>query len=124
MVPAPNASPKAQALVRGFNRAVAEKLVIFRVDRATMGVATVVNGTWTLKPYSIAITGPRAQDVTCDCTAAKRGLECKHRSLAVYCRRHSVYALRPAVKEGVATVATFAPAVLISGIAPSLQDLY
>ena len=81
-------------MVRGFNRAADEKLVIFRVNPTLLGVASVAHG-WSLKPYSIAITGPRPQDVACECIAAKRGLECKHRSLAVYCRRHNVYALKP-----------------------------
>ncbi len=100
MIPSPTASPKAQALVRGFNRAVAEKLVIFRVNPTLMGVATVANG-WAVKPYELRITGPRPQDVTCNCAAGRKGTECKHRSLSIYCRRHNVYALAPQATKAV-----------------------
>ncbi len=126
MVALPTASPKAQKLVAAFNRAVAEKLVAFHLSPTELGVATEAAGIWTEKPYRLTVTGPRAQEVTCKCPAAKRGLECKHRAVAVFCRRRGAYAVRPAVKE-VAPAAAFTPdqaAIIAAGVAPSLAGCY
>jgi hypothetical protein len=93
---APAFSPETEALARAFERAVAEKIVVYRVANPTMlGVASVVNG-WTLKPYTITITGEQPQDVTCDCASGQHGRACKHRAVAIFARQHHVYAQRPA----------------------------
>ncbi len=96
MVAPATATPKQQAWIRAINRATAEHIVVYRVSPTLLGVASVVDGQWTRKPYTVTITGQRPQDARCDCLAGQRGQTCKHLAAAVYARKHHVYALAPA----------------------------
>jgi hypothetical protein len=99
MVPsAASLSPQQSALLRALDRATTEKIVVYRVDPSTLGVATVAGGTWTDKPYHIAITGTHTMDVACDCPAAAHGRTCKHIAAAAFARKYHVTAKRPEPK--------------------------
>ncbi len=95
MVPAATATPKQQAWIRAINRATVERIVVYRISPTMLGVASVAGGRWTRKPYTVTITGTRAQDAQCDCLGGQRGQTCKHLAAAVYARKHHVYAVKP-----------------------------
>jgi hypothetical protein len=82
------------ALLRALSRAKAERIVVFRIDTFTLGVATVANG-WQERPYRIRIDGTRTQDCHCECEAANKRLICKHLASALFARKHHVYAQKP-----------------------------
>jgi hypothetical protein len=88
-------SPECAALARAFGRAVSEKIVVFRISPTSLGVATVADGRWTRKPYTLSVVGERAQDVVCCCPASLKGRECKHRATGIFCRKYGVYARQP-----------------------------
>jgi hypothetical protein len=89
-------SLKPDPLARAFNRATSERVVVYRRDAGRLGVATVVGGVWTDKPYCIRVIGPQPEDVTCDCPAGSYGRACKHLAVASFAREYHVYARRPA----------------------------
>ena len=83
-------------LQRGLDRAAAEKIVVFKRGAWTLGVATVVGGTFIVKPYTITIVGAGPGDVTCNCAAGSNLRICKHLSAGIFARKHHVYAKVPA----------------------------
>jgi hypothetical protein len=85
-------SLKSDPLARAFRRATSERIVVYRCDADRLGVATVVGGVWTDKPYCIRVTGPQPEDVTCDCPAGIHGRTCKHLAVAIFAREYHVYA--------------------------------
>jgi hypothetical protein len=93
-------NPHQSALLRALDRATTEKIVVYRVDASTLGVATMTGGSWAEKPYHISVTGERPQDCHCDCTAARNGRPCKHLATALLARKYHVYAHRPEAKPG------------------------
>jgi hypothetical protein len=54
-----------------------------------------VDGVFTRKPYVLTITGTGAGDVVCSCPAGQKGTACKHLAVALFCRKHHVYAVKP-----------------------------
>lgn len=84
-----------RALIRAFERACLERIVVFRVNPRLLGVATVKDGRWQLRPYEITIYGPRVGDISCNCDAGLVGRICKHRASALFARKHGVYACKP-----------------------------
>jgi len=83
-----------RAIVRAYERAKAEKIVVFRVNPLMLGVASVSGG-WKLRPYEITITGAGIKDVRCNCAAGLNGRLCKHAVCAMFARKHGVYACKP-----------------------------
>jgi hypothetical protein len=80
-------SPECAALARAFDRAKAERLVCF----------PAAQGVWECKSYTLVETGPRPQDVACNCLAGERGLTCKHSACVTFCRKYHVRPIKPAV---------------------------
>ena len=97
MVPAQTPSPKAAKWIAALERATTEQIVVYRVSPTMLGVAAIVDGQWTRKPYTITITGAGACEATCDCPGARKGHTCKHLAAAVFARKHGVYACKPRV---------------------------
>ncbi len=93
--------PKPQRLTRAFDRATAERVVVYRLDSNTLGVAVVVDGVWTAKPYRLTVLGARPQDLVCNCLAGQHDRTCKHLAAGIFARQHRVYAVQP-VKPAVA----------------------
>jgi hypothetical protein len=89
------ALPQTASLVRALDRATAERVVVYRIDSNTLGVAAIVDGTWTTKPYRIALLGSRPQDVACNCLAGQHARTCKHVAAAIFARKYHVYAVAP-----------------------------
>ena len=83
-----------RAIVRAYERAKAEKIVVYRVNPLLLGVASVADG-WKFRPYSITITGNGIKDVRCNCAAGLNGRLCKHAVAAMFARKHGVYACKP-----------------------------
>lgn len=85
----PQATPTrdpAAALLAALARAKAEKLVAYPNP----------DGTWSCRDHTIRVTGPRAQDVACDCAdATYRHRVCKHAVCVVFARKHHVRPVRP-----------------------------
>jgi hypothetical protein len=92
---APTLDSHQSALLRALNRASNEKIVVYRLDGHTLGVASVAGGTWADKPYHVAVTGTHTQDVACDCPAGRNRRTCKHVAAAVFSRKYHVTAKRP-----------------------------
>jgi hypothetical protein len=82
-------------LTRALTRATAEGYVVYRRGADALGVATVVNGTWTRKDYILTVTGLCAGDLTCSCPAGAKGRVCKHLATGVYARKYGVFAINP-----------------------------
>ena len=107
---APAVSPQADPLVGAFERATAERIVVFRIDSNTLGVAAVVDGVWTEKPYRLTILGARPQDLACNCLAGQHDRTCKHLAAGIFARQHRVYAVQPVKPAVQATTAKAVPA--------------
>jgi hypothetical protein len=90
--------PQADPLVRALDRATSERVVVYRIDSETLGVASVVDGVWTAKPYRLAILGSRPQDLACNCLAGQHARTCKHLAAGIFARQNRVYAVQPAVQ--------------------------
>ena len=106
MVATATPSPKTAPLARAFDRATDEKIVVYRIDAGTLGVAAIVDGVWTDKPYRLTVAGDQPQDVACDCPAGQHSLACKHLAAAIFSRKYGVIAKRPEPKPARATCPT------------------
>jgi hypothetical protein len=82
-------------LTRALARAKAEGIVIYRRGNEALGVANVVDGTWTRKNYILTVIGTGAGDLTCSCPAGSKGTTCKHLAAGIFARKHHVYAINP-----------------------------
>jgi hypothetical protein len=107
---APVVSPQADPLVGAFERATAERIVVFRIDSITLGVAAVVDGVWTEKPYRLTVLGARPQDLACNCLAGQHARTCKHVAVGIFARKYRVYAVQPVKRAVQATTAKAVPA--------------
>lgn len=106
---APAVSPQADPLVGAFERATAERIVVFRIDSNTLGVAAIVDGVWTAKPYHLAILGARPQDLACNCLAGQHARTCKHVAAGIFARQHRVFAVQPVKPAVQAATPTLVP---------------
>lgn len=95
------------------NRARTEKIVVYQAGEKALGVATVTNGMWVEKPYTLSVHGDSPLDVSCDCPAGQTNTICKHRAAGIYARKHHVFAVHPAT----------APAP-VAGRRDPLRDLF
>ena len=107
---APALSPQVDPLVRAFDRATAERVVVYRIDSETLGVASVVDSVWTAKPYRLTVLGARPQDLVCNCLAGQHDRTCKHLAAGIFARQHRVYAVQPAKPAVQATTPKAVPA--------------
>ena len=121
-------SPARACWLRAWDRAKAEKLIPF----------LNADGTWAVKSYTITITGAGWSDLSCNCAAGRNGRICKHAAVTAKAIAAHVTPIRGTEKGGRAVLhrnpatltptmaATYtAPAhVLVSGVAPSMADLY
>src|SRR5690348_14954224 len=71
-------------LLRALARAQAERIVVFRRDACTLGVAVAAAGGLLVKPYLVAVTGAEPGDVACSCPAGAAGRACKHLAAAIF----------------------------------------
>ena len=81
MVPTPTTtcSPARACWLRAWDRAKAEKLIPYRN----------ADGTWSVKQYTISITGAGWSDLSCSCPAGRQSKVCKHAAVvakAIACR--------------------------------------
>ena len=124
MVPAPSTtkpatcSPARACWLRAWDRAKAEKLICY----------LNADGSWSVKTYTIRVTGAGWSDLSCTC-AGNRHVACKHRAIVAKCLAVGIRPIRGTEKTGkeAAAPATFSPAqlaVIAAGVAPSLADLY
>jgi hypothetical protein len=95
MVTPATLSPQAATLTRAFDRATTERVVVYRIDSETLGVAAIVDGVWTAKPYRLTVLGARPQDLACNCLAGQHARTCKHLAAGIFARSHRVYAVVP-----------------------------
>ena len=83
----PTPSAQARHLLSALARATAERLVAYR--------SLHTPGLWECKQYHIVETGPRPQDVACDCADATfRERVCKHAVCVVFARKHGIRPVR------------------------------
>jgi hypothetical protein len=76
----------AVELLASLARAKAERLVAYPSG----------DGTWSCRDYQIVETGPRPQDVRCDCAdAVFRERLCKHSAVVVFARKYGLRPIRP-----------------------------
>jgi hypothetical protein len=73
------------AMLRALDRAKVERLVAFQVSPTA----------WACKSYTLTVTGPRPQDVACNCIAGVRALVCKHAVCVIFCRKYGLHPIRP-----------------------------
>ena len=97
------ALPQTATLARALERATVERVVVYRIDGETLGVASVVNGIWTDKPYRLTVLGARPQDLVCNCLAGQHARTCKHLAAGIYARQYHVYAVAPKPQSQPAT---------------------
>ena len=112
-------SPVRACWLRAWDRAKVEKLIPFRETPTT----------WTVKSYTITVTGAGWSDLSCTCAAGRNNRICKHASVVAKAIAVGVLPIRGTEKTGkeAAAPATFTPAqlaVIAAGVAPSLADLY
>ena len=122
-------SPVRACWLRAWDRAKAEKLIPFRQTLTT----------WTVKAYTVTITGAGWSDLSCSCAAGRNHRICKHAAVVAKAIAVGVLPIKGTEKAGTEMLrrnpttltptmaATFTPAqlaVIVSGVAPSLADLY
>ena len=112
-------SPVRACWLRAWDRAKSEKLIPYRN----------ADGSWSVKGYTVAITGPGWSDLSCSCAAGRNHRICKHQAVTAKAIAVGVLPIKGTEKTGkeVAPAATFTPAqlaVIASGVAPSLVNLY
>ncbi|HVA90930.1 MAG TPA: hypothetical protein VNL71_13940 [Chloroflexota bacterium] len=111
-------SPSRACWLRAWDRAKAEKLIPFRETPTT----------WTVKTYTVTITGAGWSDLSCTCAAGRNGRICKHAAVTAKAIAVGVLPIRGTEKgKEVAPAAAFTPAqlaVIAGGVAPSLAGFY
>ena len=112
-------SPVRACWLRAWDRAKAEKLIPFRQTLTT----------WTVKAYTVTITGAGWSDLSCSCAAGRNHRICKHAAVVAKAIAVGVLPIKGTEKAGTeaAAPAIFTPAqlaVIAAGVAPSLADLY
>ena len=112
-------SPVRACWLRAWGRAKAERLIPFRQTPTT----------WTVKSYTVTITGSGWSDLSCSCAAGRNNRICKHASVVAKAIAVGVLPIRGTEKTGkeAAAPAAFSPAqmaVIAAGVAPSLANLY
>jgi hypothetical protein len=100
MVPQSTCSPTRQCWLRAWDRARTEKLIPF----------PNVDGSWSCKSYTIAVTGAGWSDLSCTCPAGRNGRVCKHVAVVAKSIAAGVRPIRPVpaaavtLKTGLGTV--------------------
>jgi len=115
-------SPVRACWLRAWDRANAERLIPFRND----------DSSWSVKSYTVAITGPGWSNLSCTCAAGRNGRICKHAAVVAKAIAVGVRPVRGTEKGGegttppqtVTTNLGQLVTTLVMGIAPSLQDLF
>lgn len=80
MTPSAPTQPSQHPLLAAAARARAESLSARRTSPTT----------WACKGYILTETGPRPQDIRCDCPAGSHGRVCKHSVLPIWARKYGV----------------------------------
>lgn len=79
-----------EKLVAAYERAVADKLVAYKINDYTFAVPSS-NGK---NLYSVVVSGPRPVDLRCNCPGGFAPV-CKHRATVIAARKHHVFAVKP-----------------------------
>ncbi len=87
MVAQTTCSPARQCWLRAWDRARTEKLIPFRN----------VDGTWTVKSYTVRVTGAGWSALSCDCAAGRNTRVCKHVAVTAKAIAAGVRPIRPAL---------------------------
>jgi hypothetical protein len=82
--PAPCSLTRA-CWLRAWDRAKAERLIPYHN----------ADGSWTVKTYTVRVTGPGWSDLACDCPAGAHGRICKHMSVVAKAVACGVWPVRP-----------------------------
>ena len=97
-------SPARACWLRAWDRAKAEQLIPYRND----------DGTWSVKTYTVTVTGAGWSDLSCNCPAGYNGRICKHAAVVA-----KAIATRVSPVRGTAKVGKEAAPVAASPILPS-----
>jgi hypothetical protein len=92
----------ADTWTRALARAVAARLVAYRLDGATYEVPSASTPG---QCHRVTRVGPRPADWHCDCPAGALGRICQHAAVVAFAAKHGVHAVRPAEHPAV-TAAT------------------
>ncbi len=96
MVAQTTCSPARQCWLRAWDRARTEKLIPFRN----------VDGSWSVKSYTVRVTGAGWSDLSCDCAAGRNGRTCKHAAVVAFARANGLSPIRPVAEARVPAGAT------------------
>src|SRR5690348_14005102 len=88
MVAQVSCSPARQCWLRAWDRAKAEKLIPFRN----------ADGSWSVKSYTVSITGTGWCDLACTCAAGRNGRVCKHVAVTAKAIAAGVRPIRPTLR--------------------------
>jgi hypothetical protein len=113
MVAQVSCSQTRQCWLRAWDRAKAERLIPFRN----------ADGSWTVKSYTVRVTGAGWSALSCDCAAGRNHVICKHVAVTAKAIAVGVRPIRPALValEGAEKAApVFVPvaSIVISGDDP------
>ena len=84
-------SPTQQSFVDAWERAKAERLVAYRID---VNHYQVPSGSDSSVEYAVEFTGPEWHRWTCTCPAGQHDRVCKHKAIALRCRKDHTGAVR------------------------------
>ena len=100
-------SPARQCWLRAWDRAKAEQLIPYRETPTT----------WSVKTYTVTVTGPGWSDLACSCPAGTNHRICKHAAVVA-----KAIATRVSPVRGTAKVGKEAAPVAASPALPSFYD--
>ena len=81
------------AFARAFDRAVANKTVVYKIDGATFVAPSASGGT----DHTVRVTGSHGSAIACDCPAGRAGYVCHAMAATTFGRKYGVYAVRPVI---------------------------